>query len=129
MANQVTKLKLQALRGATTCSNNSPEEIQNAVKELIDQLIQRNSLKAEEIVSIIFSATKDLNCCYPASIARRNKDNDQRPSRGFCNNLSRLVCKFIQTFMKVFSSFSEIAPSRCRTMHWPSPTRAQICNI
>ena len=40
-----------------------------------------------------------------ATIARRHKDNDQGPSRGFCNNLSRLVCKFIQTFVKVFSSF------------------------
>tara|TARA_Y100001968_G_C19304002_1_gene690597 strand:- start:191 stop:568 length:378 start_codon:yes stop_codon:yes gene_type:complete len=64
---------LQALRGATTCTNNSEESIQIAVKELITELISRNKLNADDIISITFSATKDLDACFPASIARQHE--------------------------------------------------------
>ncbi|ABM72560.1 Chorismate mutase [Prochlorococcus marinus str. MIT 9515] len=62
---------ITALRGATTSSGNSIKEIENAVVELIDELILRNSLDTEKILSITFTVTKDLNACFPASIARK----------------------------------------------------------
>jgi len=64
-------MKLKALRGATTCINNSSEEIEIAVFELISELLNRNQLNEEQIISITFSATKDLDACFPASIARK----------------------------------------------------------
>ena len=62
---------ITAIRGATTSSGNSIKEIENAVVELIDELILRNSLDTEKILSITFTVTKDLNACFPASIARK----------------------------------------------------------
>ena len=59
------------IRGATTASGNSIREIEVAVVELIDELISRNNLIKTNILSIIFTATKDLNACFPASIARK----------------------------------------------------------
>ena len=59
------------IRGATTATGNSTKEIENAVVELIDELISRNNLIASDILSITFSVTKDLNACFPASIARK----------------------------------------------------------
>ena len=56
---------------STTASGNSVEEIEDAVKELINELILRNKLKKTSLLSIIFTATKDLNACFPASIARK----------------------------------------------------------
>ena len=63
--------KITFIRGATTASGNSVREIEIAVVELIDELISRNNLINKNILSIIFTATKDLNACFPASIARK----------------------------------------------------------
>ena len=63
--------KIIFIRGATTASGNSVREIEDAVVELIDQLITRNDLIKTNILSITFTATKDLNACFPASIARK----------------------------------------------------------
>ena len=60
-----------AIRGATTSSGNTSEEIENSVVELIDQLILRNNLDQKKILSITFTVTKDLDACFPASIARK----------------------------------------------------------
>ena len=63
--------KITFIRGATTASGNSVKEIEIAVVELIDELISRNDLNKTDILSITFTATKDLNACFPASIARK----------------------------------------------------------
>ena len=63
--------KISFIRGATTASGNSVREIEVAVVELIDELISRNNLIKTNILSITFTATKDLNACFPASIARK----------------------------------------------------------
>ena len=63
--------KITFIRGATTASGNSVREIEIAVVELIDELITRNDLIKTNILSITFTATKDLNACFPASIARK----------------------------------------------------------
>ena len=62
---------LCALRGATTCEDNSVESITSAVEELLFELVSRNNLIPDQIISITFSVTSDLNACFPASIARK----------------------------------------------------------
>ena len=63
--------KISFIRGATTASGNTIGEIEDAVVELINELISRNSLIKSNILSITFTATKDLDACFPASIARK----------------------------------------------------------
>ena len=63
--------KITFIRGATTASGNSVEEIADAVVELIDELILRNDLIKTNLLSITFTTTNDLNACFPASIARK----------------------------------------------------------
>ena len=65
--------KITFIRGATTASGNSVEEIEVAVVELIDALILRNNLLKRNLLSITFTTTKDLDACFPASIARKYK--------------------------------------------------------
>ena len=60
-----------AIRGATTSSGNTFKEIENSVVELINELILRNNLDPKKILSITFTVTKDLDACFPASIARK----------------------------------------------------------
>ena len=63
--------KIKFIRGATTASGNSVSEIEDAVLELINELISRNNLIKTNLFSITFTATKDLDACFPASIARK----------------------------------------------------------
>ena len=63
--------KITFIRGATTATGNSVKEIENAVVELVDELISRNNLIKTNLLSITFTATKDLDACFPASIARK----------------------------------------------------------
>ena len=63
--------KLTAIRGATTAKGNTDSHIRDVVIELIQELITLNHLKEENIISITFTVTKDLNSCFPASIARK----------------------------------------------------------
>jgi len=63
-------MKLYAIRGAITISENTKEEIILKTKTLLTQLIKRNNLKFQDIISIIFTATKDISAAYPAVSAR-----------------------------------------------------------
>ena len=64
---------LCALRGATTSEHNSVESITSAVEKLLAELVSRNNLIPDQIISITFSVTSDLDACFPASIARKKK--------------------------------------------------------
>jgi chorismate mutase len=66
-------LTLRALRGATTAAANTVEAIDEAVIELVDALIERNELAGEQLLSVTFSVTADLDACFPAAIARRRQ--------------------------------------------------------
>ena len=63
--------KITFIMGATTASGNSIKAIEDAVVELIDELISRNNLIESNLLSITFTATKDLDACFPASVARK----------------------------------------------------------
>ena len=66
--------KITFIRGATTASENSVKGIEDAVVELIDELILRNNLIKSNLLSITFTSTKDLDACFPASIARKHNE-------------------------------------------------------
>ncbi|NLM97482.1 MAG: chorismate mutase [Halanaerobiaceae bacterium] len=61
---------MRAIRGAITVDNNKRSEILKAVKELLTVILESNQVKLEEMVSIIFTATDDLDSVYPAVAAR-----------------------------------------------------------
>ena len=63
--------KITFIRGATTASGNSVGEMEDAVVELVNELISRNKLIKKNLLSITFTTTNDLNACFPASIARK----------------------------------------------------------
>lgn len=61
----------RGIRGATTVEHNTREEILAATTEMLQILIQRNALQAEDIASAIFSVTDDLDAEFPALAARK----------------------------------------------------------
>lgn len=68
--------RVKAIRGATTASENSVEAIREAVTELLDELEKHNDFHPNDIISAIFSATRDLDAIFPAAIARERRDWD-----------------------------------------------------
>ncbi|MDR2393391.1 MAG: chorismate mutase [Treponema sp.] len=61
---------LVALRGATCCRNDA-EDMQLQVGALYDELLHQNRLREQDLVSLIFSVTEDLDVDNPASVLRR----------------------------------------------------------
>lgn len=61
---------MQAIRGAISVNLNTKKEILVQSKKLIQAIIDKNNLTEKQIVSIIFSVTKDLTMAYPAAAAR-----------------------------------------------------------
>ena len=64
-------MRLYALRGAITVDRNDAEEILAATDELMRELMARNALEADALVSCLFTLTDDLDAEFPAVAARR----------------------------------------------------------
>jgi chorismate mutase len=63
--------RLFALRGANSVEANDADAILGATDELIRELMERNALAPDAIVSCIFTLTEDLDAEFPAVAARR----------------------------------------------------------
>ncbi|MDR3171496.1 MAG: chorismate mutase [Treponema sp.] len=63
--------RLKALRGATQCENEG-DAITQQVALLYDELLLRNQLNEADIVSLVFSVTRDLDAQNPASALRHS---------------------------------------------------------
>jgi chorismate mutase len=68
--------KVRAIRGATTASANTVEAIAEVVTELLDEVESHNRLDPEDIVSVFFSVTRDIDVIFPAAIARQRRGWD-----------------------------------------------------
>jgi chorismate mutase len=61
----------RGIRGATTVERNEREEILMATTELLQLMVRKNELHAEDIASAIFTVTEDLDAEFPAAAARQ----------------------------------------------------------
>jgi chorismate mutase len=64
-------LVCRGIRGATTAPENTSEAILEATRELLTQIMVANDVRQEDIASVIFTTTVDLNAEYPALAARQ----------------------------------------------------------
>ena len=60
----------RGIRGAITVNENNVESIKNASNRLLKEMIDSNNITENDIVSIFFSVTEDLNATFPARAAR-----------------------------------------------------------
>lgn len=61
---------LLALRGAITCDEDTKDEIDVKTQTLVREMLERNDVEHDDLVSIIFTATDDLTATFPATAAR-----------------------------------------------------------
>lgn len=61
---------VRAIRGAITVAADNPESIRDATQELLDEMLQLNSLARDDVISCFFTMTSDLRSEFPAHGAR-----------------------------------------------------------
>ena len=65
-------MSVRGVRGAISVEANDREEILEATRELLTAILERNAITDyEEIVSAVFTTTRDLTACFPAEAARK----------------------------------------------------------
>ncbi len=72
------RVRVRALRGAITVDANEATAIVSATEELVGEVIARNELRHEDLVSCVFTCTADLDAEFPA-LAARNLGLDDVP--------------------------------------------------
>lgn len=60
----------RGIRGAITVDANTSQAVLDATAELLTAMIEANSIRPEDVASVIFTATPDLNAEFPALAAR-----------------------------------------------------------
>lgn len=63
-------MRVRGIRGAISVESNTEESIISAVKELLEKIVELNSFEIEDICSVFFSTTQDLDAAFPAVAAR-----------------------------------------------------------
>ena len=61
---------LRGLRGATTLDVDTAEHMHERVQALLREMLDRNAVHHDDLVSILFTATDDLHSMFPAAAAR-----------------------------------------------------------
>lgn len=61
---------IRGIRGATTVPANTREAILDAARELLDEIVRLNAIERDQVASIIFTTTPDLDAEFPAVAAR-----------------------------------------------------------
>lgn len=69
-------IRCRGIRGATTAVANTREEILSATRDLLERIVARNEVEVDDIASVIFTVTDDLDAEYPALGARQLGWND-----------------------------------------------------
>ena len=69
-------MRCRGIRGATTVEANTREAILQAATELLSQMVLANGVQPDEVASIFFTTTRDLNADFPALAARQMGWND-----------------------------------------------------
>jgi chorismate mutase len=61
---------LRALRGATTLDSDTSDQVTERTQALLAEMLERNGIDKDDLVSILFTATDDIVSMFPATAAR-----------------------------------------------------------
>jgi chorismate mutase len=61
---------VRALRGATTLDLDEADHLTERVQTLVNEMLGRNGVAKDDLISIVFTATDDIHCMFPATAAR-----------------------------------------------------------
>ena len=92
---------VRALRGATTVDADTEEQVDERVRTLVREMLTRNGVDHDDLISIVFTATEDITSIFPAAAARASSEaaahalSGLAPLRAKSTRHSRLGCASI----------------------------------
>lgn len=66
----ILPMSVRAIRGATQVEENSASAIAAGTKDLLVEILRSNNLEVGQVISVLLTATPDLNAAFPAAAAR-----------------------------------------------------------
>lgn len=63
-------MKVRGIRGAITVQENTSKQIKDATYEMLNKIINLNSIQEDDVISVIFTMTSDLDQVYPSIVLR-----------------------------------------------------------
>jgi chorismate mutase len=69
-AGMITPMSVRAIRGAVQVEANTAEAIAAGTKELLAEILRSNAVSVDSVISVLLTATPDLNAAFPAAAAR-----------------------------------------------------------
>lgn len=64
-------MRMRAVRGAIVVSEDDAEHVLVATQRLLQEVLDRNGIATDDLVSVLFTVTDDLRSAFPAEAARR----------------------------------------------------------
>lgn len=64
-------MAIRSIRGATTIDSDGQDEINEAVQELLKNIMDANGITIDDVISLLFSCTADISSAYPGTAARQ----------------------------------------------------------
>jgi chorismate mutase len=61
---------VRALRGATTVESDEADQVRARTVALLQEIVDRNGIDHDDIISVLFTATDDIHSIFPAAAAR-----------------------------------------------------------
>lgn len=105
----MTTKRLYAIRGAV-CVENTADSIISGVKQLYEQILEKNNFKTEDAVSIQFTITQDLTKLNPAAALRKSGYGSDIPL--FCSQepqIEGMLEKVIRILITVYQEKKPVA--------------------
>jgi len=94
-------MAVRGIRGAVNIKNNTKEEIISATKQLLEEIINQNSIEMDSICLLLFTVTHDLDAAFPAAAAREMGYNytplmcaQEIPVQGSMPKVVRILMQF-----------------------------------
>ena len=100
----------RGIRGAISVEANGAESIVTATRQLLENIVSANGVAVDDLVSIIFTVTPDLDAAYPA---RRCYACQTWPSSMACRAASACCCTGTPIFpLPKFGTSTWVPPAR-----------------
>ena len=101
---------MRAFRGATTVDNDDPAEIRAAVRDLMNEMLERNGLVDDDLVDVILTVTPDLTSMYAGTALREECGFDDVPLLGAVEaNVTIGIDRCVRIMLHAYSGLARSA--------------------
>lgn len=76
-------MQIRGIRGAITVDQNTSKQIKDATYEMVNSLINLNSIREDDVISVVFTMTNDLDKIYPSIVLRDSFNWNNTPILNF----------------------------------------------